>query len=57
MKKELYFCVRFSDKFSNKLGDKGIKDLKKKWDVEALPSFKKLIQGVDPEAKVWIKVY
>lgn len=57
MRKELYFCIRFSEDFSNKLGDKGVKDLKKKWDVEALPQFRKLIERIDPKAKTWIKVY
>jgi hypothetical protein len=57
MRRELYFCVRFSEEFSKKIGDKGLKELKKMWVQQALPQFTALISKVDPDAKTWIKTY
>ncbi len=55
MKRELYLCIRFSDEFVEKHGEKGLEEVKKGFDKN-VPELKKKIQQSDKKVKVWTRL-
>jgi hypothetical protein len=56
MNRELYICIRFSKKVSEKAGIDGLQDLKKRFEKEMLPKIKTSLNAVDKGVKVWCKL-
>jgi hypothetical protein len=55
VKRELYLCIRFSNDFIEKFGEKGLQDVKKGFDKQ-VPEIAKKIKTADKKVKVWTKL-
>jgi len=57
IKKELYICVRFSEKASGVISAKDMKFLKSKLDKKFVKLLKTMLKPYDKKVKVWIDVF
>ncbi len=57
IKKEMYICVRFSDKASSVITDKDMKFLKSKLNKKFVKLLKTMFKPYDKKVKVWIDVF
>lgn len=54
--KELFVCIRFSEKASEKMRDSDVKELKKKLEDQFVKPVKKVFQKYDKKVKMWVEL-